>query len=164
MIGFGRISFYLLLTFVSVQGFSQSYSRADFKEMLSSFFNEKYNVIYIPSEFYDCGYDVYLNGEKEAFDLGYIIAQRCFPNYIDKMKFSDKGVKLMAEFGDAFVISCMKIVKDYESVLYTGKYCKCLQEQYVKYGIGFDHLSEPGFEDSEFYQKILQYCYSINER
>lgn len=144
--------------------YCQEKTKYEFTNNLQTFFKDKYSIIYIPSEFYDCGYEVYLNGNPESFDLGYIIAQRCFPNYIDQMKFSDKGVKLMAKFGDAFVISCIKIVKEYESMLYTGRYCKCLQEQYVKYGIGFDHLSEPGFEDSEFYQKILQYCYSINER
>ncbi len=153
----------LLIMFCD-QTIAQKKSKSDFSKSLQENLENTFNISYLPSGFFDCGYEVYLTSSTPELETGYQVSKKCLPQYFDQLRFSDKGVKMMASFEDAFVNSCVSQTKEYEQVLYTGRYCKCLHEQYVKYEIGFDHLMEPGFQDTEFFQKVLTYCYSIHEK
>ena len=137
-----RKYFLISLLLIVSSGFlhSQSYSKVELSNMLKSFFEGSSNVTYLPPEFYDCAYGYYTDGYTDASDLGFIVAQRCVPKFLPKMRFSDKGVKAMAKFGDAFVLNCMRLITEHENTLNTLEYCKCINDSYVKNEIGYDDL------------------------
>ncbi|MFH6982190.1 hypothetical protein [Marinoscillum luteum] len=164
MTKFGRIKLTILFATLAICANAQTLSKADFKGKLSKFFSEKYNITYLPNEFYDCSYKEYLDDNLGDMNEAYLTGKKCLFNYIDDIKLSDRGVKMLAEFEDAFVVSCLKQVEGYEEAVYTGRYCKCVHEQYVKYKIGFQDFLNPEFANSEIHQKMLTYCLSINEK
>ncbi len=125
---------------------------------------DEYNITYLPAAFWECGYKKYLEDGNEGFDTGYKMGRQCLPDFIDELKFYDKGVKMMAFFGDAFVLSCSKLIESYESQIYTARYCKCLHDQYIKYKVGFEDLVDSEFENSVLHEKMRQYCFSINAK
>ncbi|MDA1119547.1 MAG: hypothetical protein O2887_03480, partial [Bacteroidetes bacterium] len=140
-------------------GYSQKKSREYFKDQMAVMLKEKFNITFLPPAFTDCGYNHYLKDGNDAKEAGYHMARICIPLYLSQLKFSDGGVKMMATYGEAFIVTCYNQVEAYENQINRAKYCGCLQSEYVKNKIGTDHLNDLKFTKSEFHEKILQSCF-----
>lgn len=70
----------------------------------------------------------------------------------------------MKYFGDAFVVGCVNNNKAYEQYFHVGKLCRCLQDQYAKYNVGYEKVFDPKFPDTTLSQKISKYCFSIHKK
>lgn len=162
-----RSESYLLLIVLGIWSSacnSQQLSKPDFIKKISANLEVDFNISYIPIGFYDCAYDVYTKEGGLEFDIGYSAAKNCLPDYLDKLKFSDKGIKLLASFKDAYVVACSRTVKEHAPLIHTGRYCECIHEQLVKYEMGFEDLIRTEFQNSTFFKKTLEYCWSVSER
>lgn len=147
-----------------VDELTQSTSKEKFKKLLSSTIKTKFNIIKLPSGFYDCAYQEFKKGDDVNFDIGYLMGKQCMPEYTGQIKYSDKGVKALKFFDAVYVNKCTEEISQFKKDVNTSSYCQCLHEQFVKYKVGMEKISDPEFQESILNKKITNYCFSTNEK
>lgn len=132
-------------------------SKKEFEVRIDSIMNAKFNIIKLPTSYYDCGYKMYKKGKESGeigFNMGVIAGKKCLSGAFDKLDFSDGGLKMFKSFRDFFIYNCINDSK--KKTVRTM--CTCLYKQYVNHKIGYERLLTHGFRNSKLNKKIASYC------
>lgn len=132
-------------------------SKEELKNYLSEVYKNQLSITEFPDSFYECGYFIFLyNKGRSAQQPEKTVGDEClFPlieNEIDKITFSDRGVKFLMAMKPIFIQGCSVQTNSPIAI------CKCAFDIYEEYQLGYLDMLEPDFEESEIKQKVNREC------